>query len=73
MTKIPLGRWTYHFDTPEGLVVDLVAVDDAFPKSAEVIHWPSVGCTQEGEHPVGECHLFQYVSMPVQVERLPAA
>lgn len=73
MTTVQVGRWTYHFDAPDGLVIDVVPVDDTFPKSAEVVHWPSAHCRREGGHSVGTCGLYDHISMPVKVERLPAA
>ena len=70
MNTVTVGRWTYHFKAPDGLVVDVVPVDDTNPKSAAVIHWPSLACRVEGEHGVGGCGLYAYITTPVKVERV---
>jgi len=70
MIKVQLGRWTYHFDAPDNLVIDVVPVDDTAPKTAEVVHWPALACQRDGCHPVGECPLYDHITMPVRVERV---
>lgn len=71
--QVQVGRWTYHFQAPAGLVLDVVPRDDVAPKTAEVFHWPTKDCQWEGGHPVGECPLYEYITMPVTVQRFDAA
>ena len=67
---VQVGRWTYHFRAPAGLVLDVVPGDDTMPKSATVVHWPTRECQEDGCHPVGECVLYDYISTPVTVARV---
>lgn len=65
--KVQVGRWTYHFQAPAGLVIDVVPRDDTAPKSAQVLHWPTRDCREEGGHEVGGCGLYDYITMPVRI------
>jgi hypothetical protein len=73
MNRLQVGRWTYHFDAPDGLVVDVACFDDTSPKSAEVVHWPALRCRVEGGHQVGKCGLYECITMPVHIQRADEA
>ena len=70
MTTVQVGRWTYVFRAPEGLVLEVQVADEGRPQEATVIHWPSKVCREEGEHGVRTCALYDYITTPVTVQRV---
>lgn len=70
MTTVQVGRWTYVFRAPEGLVMEVLVADEGRPQEATVIHWPSRDCRAEGEHGVRHCLLYDYITTPVNVQRV---
>ena len=70
MTSTQVGRWTYVFRAPEGLVLEVSVPDDTRPAEALVIHWPSRDCRVEGEHGVRDCLLYDYITTPVNIQRV---